>query len=128
MDGRTKIALWDFWMKGGDNEVLMGDIVSSDDEWKESDNTNHLNDNANPIYGVIGEVLLKGTHFGAQTKKSEEYCSDNLYVISIKEDTAYLCLHFTSNHEDLKPYTPYLAYSIRCIEDQVKNILEILQS
>ncbi|GJX01662.1 hypothetical protein Tco_0185575 [Tanacetum coccineum] len=56
--------------------------------------------------------------------KSEELCSDNLYAVSIKEDTAYLCLHFTRNHEDLKPYTPYPAYSIRRIEDQVKNILE----
>ncbi|GKD79332.1 hypothetical protein Tco_1341953, partial [Tanacetum coccineum] len=27
MDGITKNALWDFWTKGGDDEVLMGDIV-----------------------------------------------------------------------------------------------------
>ncbi|GJR51490.1 hypothetical protein Tco_1402011 [Tanacetum coccineum] len=29
---------------------------------------------------------LKRRHF-------EDYCSDNQYAISIKEDTAYLCLH-----------------------------------
>ncbi|GKA69314.1 hypothetical protein Tco_0775378 [Tanacetum coccineum] len=50
MDGRTKNTLWNFLMKGGDNEVLMGDIVSSDNEWKESDNTNHLNDNADLFF------------------------------------------------------------------------------
>ncbi|GJV92145.1 hypothetical protein Tco_1539958 [Tanacetum coccineum] len=37
-------------MKGGDDEVLMGDIVLSDDEWKESDNTNHLNNNAGSFF------------------------------------------------------------------------------
>nr|GEW26023.1 hypothetical protein [Tanacetum cinerariifolium] len=31
--------------------------------------------------------------------KHEETDSDILYVISIKEDTAYLCMHFTRNHE-----------------------------
>nr|GEZ69440.1 hypothetical protein [Tanacetum cinerariifolium] len=57
-------------------------------------------------------------------KISEDYCSDNLYDESIKEDTVYLCMHFTRNHKELKPYTPYPTYSIRRIEDQVKNILE----
>nr|GFC67712.1 hypothetical protein [Tanacetum cinerariifolium] len=37
-------------MKGGDEEVLIGDIISSNDEWKESDNTNYLNDNADPFF------------------------------------------------------------------------------
>ncbi|GJZ78720.1 hypothetical protein Tco_0643557 [Tanacetum coccineum] len=41
-------------------------------------------------YGVLYDDLLKGTHYGAKTKKSEEYCSHILYVISIKKDTAYL--------------------------------------
>nr|GFC31015.1 hypothetical protein [Tanacetum cinerariifolium] len=50
MNGRTKNALWDFWMKGGDEEVLIGDIISSNDEWKEFDNTNYLNDNADPFF------------------------------------------------------------------------------
>ncbi|GJR87823.1 hypothetical protein Tco_0211834 [Tanacetum coccineum] len=38
--------------------------------------------------------------------KSEEYCFDILYAVSIKEDTVYLCLHFTRNHEEIKIYTP----------------------
>ncbi|GJW60907.1 hypothetical protein Tco_0110242 [Tanacetum coccineum] len=35
------------------------------------------------------------------------YCSDNQYAVSIKEDTAYLCLHFTKYHEGNKISTPY---------------------
>ncbi|GKC92112.1 hypothetical protein Tco_1157554 [Tanacetum coccineum] len=32
----------------------------------------------------------------------EDYCSDNQYAVSIKEDMAYLCLHFTKDHEGNK--------------------------
>nr|GEU88356.1 phospholipase-like protein [Tanacetum cinerariifolium] len=54
---------------------------------------------------------LKRRHF-------EYYCSDILYVVSIKEDTAYLCLRFTKDHEVIKIntsyqeeiYTPYSSY------------------
>ncbi|GJZ90244.1 hypothetical protein Tco_0662171 [Tanacetum coccineum] len=46
MDGKTKNALWEFWIKGGDDDVLMDEIVSSDDERQESNSTNHLNDNS----------------------------------------------------------------------------------
>ncbi|GJR42208.1 reverse transcriptase domain-containing protein [Tanacetum coccineum] len=38
-------------------------------------------------YGVLGEVMLKGTHFGAQTKSSK-----NVYVL--KENTPYYLGHF----------------------------------
>ncbi|GKC73571.1 hypothetical protein Tco_1119454 [Tanacetum coccineum] len=40
-------------------------------------------------------------------KTFEEYCSDNQYAVSIKEDTAYLCPHFTRNHEEFKLNTSY---------------------
>ncbi|GKA36570.1 hypothetical protein Tco_0723061 [Tanacetum coccineum] len=43
MDGKTKNALWEFRIKGGDNEVLNDDIISSDDKREESSNTNHPN-------------------------------------------------------------------------------------
>ncbi|GKC14140.1 hypothetical protein Tco_1010922 [Tanacetum coccineum] len=35
IDGKTKNALWEFWIKGGDDEVLNDDIISSDDEREE---------------------------------------------------------------------------------------------
>ncbi|GKA80722.1 hypothetical protein Tco_0787414 [Tanacetum coccineum] len=50
MGGKTKNALWEFWIKGGDYEVLMDDIVSSDNEREESSNTNHPNDNADSFF------------------------------------------------------------------------------
>ncbi|GJX69939.1 hypothetical protein Tco_0307110 [Tanacetum coccineum] len=40
----------DFWIKGGDDEVLKDDIVSSDDESEESDNTNYPNSNADSFF------------------------------------------------------------------------------
>ncbi|GJS92633.1 hypothetical protein Tco_0799601 [Tanacetum coccineum] len=43
----------------------------------------------------------------------KKYCSDNLYAVSSKEDTVYLYLHFTRNHEELKSNTPYPKDSIR---------------
>nr|GEY41073.1 hypothetical protein [Tanacetum cinerariifolium] len=46
-------------------------------------------------------------------KKSEDYYSDYLYAVSIKEDTAYLCLHFNSNYEELRSNTSDLEDSIR---------------
>nr|GEX25357.1 hypothetical protein [Tanacetum cinerariifolium] len=58
--------------------------------------------------------------FGSLNREILRYCSDNLYVISIKEDTAYLCLHFTRNHKELKSNTPYPEDSIRRIEDVLK--------
>ncbi|GJT93416.1 hypothetical protein Tco_1082261 [Tanacetum coccineum] len=41
----TKNALWDFWENGYDNETLIDDIVSSDDECNESDHMNHQDTN-----------------------------------------------------------------------------------
>ncbi|GJY75384.1 hypothetical protein Tco_0480500, partial [Tanacetum coccineum] len=63
--------------------------------------------------------------FWSLNEEISRYCSDNLYAVSIKEDTAYPCLHFTRNHEDLKPYTPYLGDSIRRIEDYLKILEDI---
>nr|GEW80615.1 hypothetical protein [Tanacetum cinerariifolium] len=75
-------------------------------------------------YGAIGEVLLKGAHFGASTKKLSDYCPDIIYTVSNKEDTAYLRLHFTRNHKDIKTYTPYPECSYAVFKIRTKNILE----
>ncbi|GKA80927.1 hypothetical protein Tco_0787619 [Tanacetum coccineum] len=37
MDGITKSALWHSWVKGGGNNELMDNIVSSEEEWEEFD-------------------------------------------------------------------------------------------
>nr|GEU93524.1 SGNH hydrolase-type esterase domain-containing protein [Tanacetum cinerariifolium] len=50
MDRKTKNTLWEFWIKGGDKEILMYDIESSDDEWEESNNTNA---NADSFFKLI---------------------------------------------------------------------------
>ncbi|GKB26616.1 protein translocase subunit SecA [Tanacetum coccineum] len=54
-------------------------------------------------------------HSEAQTKKSEENCSDILYAVSIKEDMVYLCQHCTRNHEEQRPIRHIQKTSIRRI-------------
>nr|GEV07975.1 hypothetical protein [Tanacetum cinerariifolium] len=48
-------------------------------------------------------------HFVSSNQESqhEDYSSDIQYAVSIKEDTVYLCLDFTKNHEENKINTPY---------------------
>ncbi|GJZ25069.1 hypothetical protein Tco_0562528, partial [Tanacetum coccineum] len=58
--------------------------------------------------------------FWSLNEEISRYCSDNLYTVSIKEDTAYLCLHFTRNHKELKSNTLYPGDSIRRIKDYLK--------
>ncbi|GJW75625.1 putative reverse transcriptase domain-containing protein [Tanacetum coccineum] len=59
----------DFWIKGGDDEVSMNDVVSSDEEWKESDNKNYLTTILTRFSNLI-LVLKKGTTF-VRSKKVE---------------------------------------------------------
>ncbi|GJV27670.1 hypothetical protein Tco_1384118 [Tanacetum coccineum] len=63
--------------------------------------------------------------FWSLNEEISRYYSDNLYAVSIKEDTTYLCLHFIRNHEELKTNTPYPEDSIRRIEDYLKILEDI---
>nr|GEX08838.1 RNA-directed DNA polymerase, eukaryota [Tanacetum cinerariifolium] len=47
----------------------------------------------------------------------EDYCSEIQYAISIKEDTAYLCLNLTKDHEGTSSIRHIQKNSIRRIED-----------
>ncbi|GKA36277.1 hypothetical protein Tco_0722768 [Tanacetum coccineum] len=49
----------------------------------------------------------------------------NTQVIMDKEDTAYMCMHFTRNHEELKIYTPYPEDFIGHIKDYLKILEDI---
>ncbi|GKC13242.1 hypothetical protein Tco_1010024 [Tanacetum coccineum] len=58
--------------------------------------------------------------------KSEDYYFENLYAVSNKEDMAYLCLHFTRNHAELKMYTLYPKDPIRRyvnFKDSIKEVV-----
>ncbi|GJU79325.1 hypothetical protein Tco_1276395 [Tanacetum coccineum] len=48
-----------------------------------------------------------------------------IIIVPTQEDTAYLCLDFTRNHEDLKTNTPYLEEPIRHIEDQIFSVAKM---
>ncbi|GJR03851.1 retrovirus-related pol polyprotein from transposon TNT 1-94 [Tanacetum coccineum] len=46
----------------------------------------------------------------------EDYYSDNQYAVSIKEDTAYLCLHSPKTTKETRSNTPYPGKAIRRIQ------------
>ncbi|GKA83175.1 hypothetical protein Tco_0789923 [Tanacetum coccineum] len=50
MDGMTKSATWHSLVKGGVNNKLMDDIVSRDEEWKESDYVNPPNTDTDSFF------------------------------------------------------------------------------
>ncbi|GKB40116.1 putative reverse transcriptase domain-containing protein [Tanacetum coccineum] len=68
-------------------------------------------------------------------KKYKETDSDILYAVSNKEDTAYLCLHFTKDREGTKTntpypeeiYTPYSRYSNK-IFWKISNVIPTLRN
>ncbi|GJY09668.1 hypothetical protein Tco_0377853, partial [Tanacetum coccineum] len=45
-----------------------------------------------------------------------DYCSDYQYAVSIKEDTAYLCLHSPKTTKETRSNTPYPGKAIRRIQ------------
>ncbi|GJW73259.1 hypothetical protein Tco_0132629 [Tanacetum coccineum] len=50
MDGMTKIALWNYWVKGEENNELMDKIESSNEELEESDYGNPRNTDTNSFF------------------------------------------------------------------------------
>ncbi|GJX82663.1 hypothetical protein Tco_0332144 [Tanacetum coccineum] len=60
MDGMTKSALWNSWIKGGGNNELIDDIVSSDKEWEESDYGNPPNTNIDSFFKPYLDAREKG--------------------------------------------------------------------
>ncbi|GJT81655.1 retrovirus-related pol polyprotein from transposon TNT 1-94 [Tanacetum coccineum] len=110
----------------------------------ESSNANRSKTPTKSKYGVIGEDILKGTPIRCIQDFNElkdhcltlkntpyphqRYAAYNTLVneeeltgfTSIRrthqEDTAYPCLHFTRNHDELKTYTSYPRASIRRIQ------------
>nr|GEZ86479.1 hypothetical protein [Tanacetum cinerariifolium] len=96
-----------------------GNVVSLVIEWKkgvESDGLLAFHDHFKVFEFVLEQVdaLLDQRHLNMkylvkirkqarilklETKTFEDYCSDIQYAVSIKEDTAYLCLHFTKDHK-----------------------------
>ncbi|GKA48025.1 hypothetical protein Tco_0740983 [Tanacetum coccineum] len=79
------------------------------------------------VVGLIDD-LIRHTIWSLN-EDIEDYCSDTKYAVSIKEDTAYPCLHFTDNHEGLKTqytvsrrlYTPYPRFIIREILKDINH-------
>nr|GEV09948.1 hypothetical protein [Tanacetum cinerariifolium] len=76
---KPKNTLWDFWIKGGDDEVLMDDVVSIDYVWKESGNTNYLKDNSDPFFKPYFDA--QGGNNICKFKKGREYFDEHKLMI-----------------------------------------------
>ncbi|GJW59256.1 hypothetical protein Tco_0105987 [Tanacetum coccineum] len=124
-EAKAVIALSGMWLKFG--KLILTNLICNRCCWDDLFIAGYcftLQERCPPgqapqIFGVALE--------GADSSLIEEisrYCSVNLYAVSNKEDTAYLCLHFT-NHEGLKSNTPYPEDSIRRIEDYLKILEDI---
>ncbi|GKD95686.1 hypothetical protein Tco_1379583 [Tanacetum coccineum] len=60
----------------------------------------------------------KGNVLGMKIFRDQsDYCSEDQYAVSIKEDTAYPCLHSPKTTKGMKINTPYPEDSIRRIQD-----------
>ncbi|GJT48570.1 retrovirus-related pol polyprotein from transposon TNT 1-94 [Tanacetum coccineum] len=62
------------------------------------------------VLAVIKEYLVKVNKrriLELKRRYFEDYCSDNQYVVSIKEDTTYRCLHSPKDHKGNKINTLY---------------------
>ncbi|GJT74675.1 hypothetical protein Tco_1041400 [Tanacetum coccineum] len=68
------------------------------------------------IMEYLVKVNLKAHILELKQRNVKKIDSDIQYAVSIKEDTTYLYLHFTKDHEGHKINTPYPENSIRRIQ------------
>ncbi|GKD30547.1 retrovirus-related pol polyprotein from transposon TNT 1-94, partial [Tanacetum coccineum] len=91
--------------------------LDEDPKWKAVDPTYFIvaRPTEKHLHAVIGDYVImeylvkiskKARTLELKRRYSEEYCYDIQYIVSIKEDTAYLYLHFTKDHEGNKFNTP----------------------
>ncbi|GJY64574.1 hypothetical protein Tco_0466034 [Tanacetum coccineum] len=59
------------------------------------------------IMEYLVKISKKACILELKRRNMKKTNSDIQYAVSIKKDTAYLCLHFTKDHEGNKINTPY---------------------
>ncbi|GJY53793.1 hypothetical protein Tco_0445457 [Tanacetum coccineum] len=59
------------------------------------------------IMEYLVKVKLKARILELKRRYFEDYCSENQYAVSIKEDTAYPCLHSPKTTKETRSNTPY---------------------
>ncbi|GJX10306.1 zf-CCHC domain-containing protein [Tanacetum coccineum] len=69
------------------------------------------------IHGSVDQSSGEKAAEHLKQRNMKKYDSDIQYAVSIKEDTAFLCLHFVEDHEGTRSNTPYPENSIRRIQD-----------
>ncbi|GJR83785.1 ribonuclease H-like domain-containing protein [Tanacetum coccineum] len=98
--------------------VFLGDNLLS---WSTKLQHTLSRSSAEAKYRVIIEYLVKISKKARILKLKRRHLkkmTNILYAVSIKEDTTYLCLQFTRNHEDRRPIrriqeTPYAVFNLK---------------
>ncbi|GJT41623.1 hypothetical protein Tco_0941488 [Tanacetum coccineum] len=85
MDGMTKSALWHSWVKGWGNNELMDDIISSDEEWEESDYGNPPNTDTDSFLNHIWMLKKKGDIW---LIKKEHHLKNHSSNVSVKNNAS----------------------------------------
>ncbi|GKA58489.1 hypothetical protein Tco_0757677, partial [Tanacetum coccineum] len=93
MDAKTKNALWEFWIKNYEDEISMDDIVSSDEEWMESDNTSHINNNYDSFFKPCLDYQERKYCVDEDERMIYEHNISELDNISICDDEEIILLN-----------------------------------
>ncbi|GJU67064.1 hypothetical protein Tco_1253323 [Tanacetum coccineum] len=101
------------------NDLVPFNVMYLDDSKSDKDNDEDKIDIKQPS-GVIIEYLvkvdLKARILELKRRYFEDYYSEDQYAVSIKEDTAYLCLHSPMTTKTTRSNTLYPGKAIRCIQ------------
>ncbi|GKA94562.1 hypothetical protein Tco_0816600 [Tanacetum coccineum] len=92
------------------NDLFLFNVIYPDD-LSDKDNDNDKIDIKHSsvlIMEYLVKINYKACILELKRRNMKKTDSDIHYTVSIKEDTTYLCLHFTKDHEGNKINTPYL--------------------
>ncbi|GJQ94913.1 hypothetical protein Tco_0006052 [Tanacetum coccineum] len=97
------------------SSLILDDSVSSGDEEDAKDDGSQSGDKVTTDNDVE-RVLMISNNVYFIASFIPYYCSEDQYAVSIKEDTAYLCLHSPKTTKETRSNTPYPGKAIRRIQ------------
>ncbi|GJZ53959.1 hypothetical protein Tco_0608844 [Tanacetum coccineum] len=90
MDGMTKKALWHYWLKEEEDNELMDDAESSNEELKESDYENPRNTDNDSFFKPYLDTQEKDNRYEIKkwNERNQEYSRGNISKVAAYGDLA----------------------------------------
>ncbi|GKC79332.1 hypothetical protein Tco_1130106 [Tanacetum coccineum] len=84
MDGTTKTALWNYWLKEEGNAKLMDNIELSDEEWEESDYRNPRNTDTDSFFKPYLDAQEKDNIYEIEkgNERNQKYRGGNISKVN----------------------------------------------